>query len=80
MTMDNYKTIEHKLRNLEPFKGNSLRGEVDSYGALRVWSYDTHIGTAWPKDDKILVTVFDEYRYSATTNRHQKLIRRAWAI
>jgi hypothetical protein len=78
--MDNYRTIEHKLRNLEPFRGNSLTGQVDSYGTLRVWSYDTHIGTAWPSDNGVLVTVFDEYRYTATTTRHQKLIRKAWGI
>lgn len=78
--MQSYKVIEQKLKELAPFKGNSLTGEVDLYGALRVWSYQTHIGTAWPIEGGIAVTVFDQRKYSTTTSRHQNLIRRAWGI
>ena len=74
--MDNYKTIEHKLRNLEPFKGNSLKGywlgsdyRVVSYATL-VASHMSDTETKWLNPQK----------YSVTTSRHQNLIRRAWAI
>ena len=74
--MDNYKTIERKLRNREPFKGNSMwaRVEDDTY---TVYSYSTKI--AW-HNTQFLTHFISSDKYSVTTSRHQNLIRRAWAI
>jgi len=72
--MDNYKTIERKLRNLEPFKGNSLRAFWDG-GSYLVVSYSTAIASANSTEREVT-----ERKYSVTTSRHQNLIRRAWGI
>lgn len=74
--MDNYRTIEQKLRTLTPFKGNSMHASIDVEGSYRVFSYSTLIaihygqGLSWTQDKK----------YSTTTSRHQNLIRKAWGI
>ena len=79
--MDNYKTIEQKLRNLEPFHGNSLSGYWnDNKGGLDVSSYNTTIGQALFINGEIVVDYFNANKYSVTTSRHQNLIRRAWGI
>ena len=74
--MDNYKTIEQKLANREPFRGNSLTaywsGEV-----YNVVSYSTLIATAVQRG---YWTTFNERKYSATTSRHQNLIKRTGVI
>jgi hypothetical protein len=74
--MDNYKTIEQKLRNREPFRGNSLTGSywgetyrITSYSTL-IAGYNTISGVAWVTPE----------RYSVTTSRHQNLIKRAWGL
>ena len=79
--MDSYKVIEQKLRNLEPFRGNSLHGmkNVDT-DRLEVYSYNTTIGQALFIDGKIVVDYFNANKYSVTTSRHQNLIRKAWGI
>lgn len=78
--MDNYKVIEQKLRNLEPFNGNSLRAYLEEEGSLAVYSYSTMIARAWPRNGAVAVTVWNDRKYSVTTSRHQNLIRRAWGI
>ena len=83
--MDNYRTIEQKLANREPFRGNSLWAYTTENGVYRVVSYSTTIASfipseasdvwvgesgAWVSSDK----------YSTTTSRHQNLIRKAWGV
>jgi hypothetical protein len=78
MTMDNYRTIERKLRNLEQFKGNSLRSEIEFYDGKPqyvIYSYRTII--AMHRDG---IGAVIEKKYSTTTSRHQNLIRRAWGL
>jgi len=74
--MDNYKTIESKLRKQESFRGNSMTAssfgelyQVDSYNTL-IASYNVKTGEVWLNPTK----------YSVTTSRHQNLIRKAWGI
>lgn len=76
-TMDNYRTIETKLENRQPFSGNSLNGFWDAQtGYYVVYSYNTLIaslelgGKRWVNPSK----------YSTTTSRHQNLIKRAWGV
>ena len=74
--MDNYKTIERKLKAYEPFKGNSLwatRNGDEYY----VYSYSTQIARA---SLNVLWHDVTERKYSTTTSRHQNLIRRAWGV
>jgi hypothetical protein len=76
--MDNYKTIERKLRNLEQFKGNSLKSEIEFYDGkphYTVYSYRTLI--AMHRDG---IGAVIEKKYSTTTSRHQNLIRKAWGL
>ena len=76
--MDNYRTIERKLRNLEQFKGNSLRSEIELYDGKPqyvIYSYRTII--AMHREGRGAVV---DTKYSTTTSRHQNLIRRAWGI
>jgi hypothetical protein len=77
--MENYKTIETRLQNREPFTGNSLRAywvSVDGEHEYQVISYNTtiaksrHLGDAWVNPEK----------YSNTTTRQQNLIKRAWGL
>jgi hypothetical protein len=73
---DNYKTIESKLRNREPFNGNSLR----AYWAgsdYRVISYSTMIAAYLADESK---TYINDTKYSVTTSRHQNLVRKAWGV
>ncbi len=72
--MDNYRVIEQKLRNLEPFNGNTLRAFWDERG-YNVVSYYTRIASAVGTEREI-----DSRRYSVTTSKHQGLIRRAWGF
>lgn len=74
--MDNYKTIETKLKNYQPFTGNSLTAilEGDEYS---VYSYSTKIarcslGVMWHEVSPV--------KYSQTTTRQQNLIKRAWGL
>lgn len=74
--MDNYKTIETKLRNRESFRGNSLI--ASSYGNLyQVVSYDTLIASYDIETHRVWL---DDTKYSVTTSRHQNLIKRAWGM
>lgn len=74
--MDNYRTIEAKLKSLTPFKGNSMSARIAADGSFEVLSYDTVIainygwGLSWTTSQ----------RYSTTTTRHQNLVRKAWGI
>lgn len=82
--MDNYKTIEQKLKNLEPFHGNSMKAIArQTWGSMvyDVYSYDTLIATkSWYGDEGEWFTDVSTTKYSTTTSRHQNLIRRAWGI
>lgn len=77
--MDSYKTIEHRLAKLEPFRGNSMTGKWEDR-FFRVYSYSTLIAE-WPLIEGITGEVrFDGRRYSVTTSRHQNLIKKAWGL
>ena len=79
--MDNYKVIEQKLRNLVPFKGNSMSAYLnDDLQRLDVYSYGTLIARAYRNAGNILVTYFNFDKYSVTTSRHQNLVRKAWGV
>jgi hypothetical protein len=82
--MDNYKTIEQKLANREPFRGNSLTAIAnETWGSFeyRVYSYNTLIATkTWDGSEGEWFTYLDPNRYSVTTSRHQNLIRKAWGV
>jgi hypothetical protein len=77
--MDNYKTIETKLRNLESFRGNSLSANW-SMGEYLVWSYNTEIANAKGGKFTPFTSWVDSSKYSVTTSRHQNLIRKAWGL
>jgi hypothetical protein len=72
--MDSYKAIEQKLIEYKPFKGNSMTAIWQGTTYL-VYSYDTLIALANAVGMKLSAE-----KYSATTTRHQKLIRKAWGI
>jgi hypothetical protein len=72
MTMDNYKTIEHKLNTLTPFKGNSMSGDWYDNRFI-VYSYRTPIGYS-----TLTGFAIEDRKYSVTTSRHQNLLRRVW--
>ena len=78
-TMDSYEQIETKLRNLEPFRGNSMMGLLDEWGSYKVYSYSTQIAQAWPSNDGMRVAMNEE-KFSTTTSRHQNLIKRIWGV
>ena len=73
--MDNYKTIEQKLRNLEPFRGNTLTG-VYVGEVYKIFSYSTLIAEVGNMGNKLI----NDTKYSVTTSKHQNIIRRAWGI
>jgi TRAP-type C4-dicarboxylate transport system substrate-binding protein len=72
---DNYKTIQQKLRNREPFKGNSLTAYWEGQ-VYKVVSYSTLIAEIGNMGN-ILIS---DRKYSVTTSKHQNIIRRAWGI
>ena len=72
--MDNYKTIEQKLANLEPFHGNSLSAYWNG-GGYYVESYTTVIAR-----DMFGTKEVSSAKYSVTTSKHQNLIKRAWGL
>jgi hypothetical protein len=72
--MDSYKVIEQKLRNLEAFNGNSMRGFWDERG-YNVVSYYTLIANAHSIHREL-----DTRYYSVTTSKHQRLIASAWGL
>ena len=79
--MDNYRTIEAKLKSLTPFKGNSMSAWLnEDLQRLDVYSYSTLIARAYRYAGTTLITYFDEGKYSTTTSRHQNLIKKAWGI
>jgi hypothetical protein len=75
--MDNYKTIETKLANREPFTGNSLKGYWydDEYLVI---SYNTLIAKLSPAVSN--GRWVNPNKYSQTTTRQQNLIKRAWGL
>ncbi len=72
--MDSYRTIEQKLIEYKPFKGNSMTA-IWQGTAYLVYSYNTLIAIANPEGMNL-----DVHKYSTTTSRHQNLIRKAWNI
>lgn len=73
---DNYKIIERKMRDREPFKGNTLTAYWDGE-VYKVVSYSTLIATAvqigyW--------TTFNDRKYSSTTSKHQSIVKRTGVI
>ena len=73
--MQNYKEIETRLTNRQPFTGNSLRGFWDG-DTYKVFSYSTLIATLGPDSPRWV----DPTKYSNTTTRQQNLIKRAWGL
>lgn len=73
--MDNYKVIEQKIRNLEPFKGNTLTG-VYVGEVYKIFSYSTLIAEVGNMGNKLI----NDTKYSVTTSKHQNIIRRAWGV
>jgi hypothetical protein len=76
--MDNYRTIDRKLRFLEQFKGNSMWSDVmmiDGKLHYVVYSYQTLIAMYYDGKGAVIDT-----KYSTTTSRHQNVIRKAWGI
>lgn len=75
--MDNYATIERKLRNRETFRGNSMWARYSgpfNTGVYEVFSYNTLIATTHANGTFEVAT----RKYSTTTSRHQNLIKRVW--
>ena len=77
--MDTYEQIETKLRNLEPFRGNSMMGLLDEWGSYKVYSYSTQIAQAYMTASGVRGIMNNE-KFSTTTSRHQNLIRKAWKL
>lgn len=73
--MDNYKTIQNKLKRLDPFRGNSMSAVIigDEY---TVFSYNTVIAK---HDMNSWTYTINPEKYTVTTSRHQNLVRVAWA-
>ena len=82
--MDNYKTIEKKLLNLESFSGNTMSARAEhSRGRFeyKIYSYQTLVAVR--TYDGLEGEWFDwlnPNKYSTTTSRHQNLIKRAWGV
>ncbi len=74
--MDNYKSIEAKLRNRIDFRGNSMSGHWADKNNFEVYSYRTRIAI-FNDGDGIQI---DSKKYSTTTSRHQNLVRKAWGV
>ena len=77
--MDNYKAIETKLANREPFTGNSLKAywvSMDGGHEYQVISYDTVIARSKSLDNAWV----NPERYSVTTSKAQNLIKRVWGV
>jgi hypothetical protein len=75
--LDNYKTIEDKLANRQPFRGNSLNGFWDAQtGYYVVYSYNTLIATLESGGKRWV----NPNKFSQTTTRQQNLIKRAWGL
>ena len=75
--LDNYKVIEEKLTTFTPFNGNSMRGEWDTRGNFRVFSYATEIAVYYVEP---MGKTLDTAWYSETTSKHQRLVARAWGF
>ncbi len=75
--MDNYKVIESKLKELAPFRGNTMRGEYDERGNYRVFSYAMEIGVWYVLADG---KVINPEQRSVTTSKHQSILARAWGF
>jgi hypothetical protein len=73
--MDNYYAISDRLKNREPFTGNSLRGFWDG-DTYKVFSYNTLIATLESGGPRWVSST----KYSNTTSRGQNLIKRAWGL
>lgn len=72
----NYQQIKAALTNLEPFTGNSLRGE--RWGnEYRVISYQTLIATNNTDTGEKWVS---PRKYSLTTTKQQNIIKCAWDV
>jgi hypothetical protein len=75
--MDSYKTIEAKLQERLPFRGNSLNGFWDAQtGCYVVYSYSTLIASIGENGNRWV----NPNKFSQTTSRQQNLIKRAWGL
>ena len=70
----NYSILEERLARFVPFNGNSMSGAWDD-DVFFVYSYSTIIASHHSKDD---TRFLNSKKYSATTTRHQNIVRRAW--
>lgn len=78
--MDNYRTIETRLNDRAPFKGNSMSAQFEKYdGETYYVVYSYQMPIAWHKMSKWEYSVNPE-KVSVTTSRHQNLVRKAWGI
>lgn len=66
-----YRDIPKKLRNREPFVGNSMSARFDKEGRYAVYSYNTQIAGTGGHDNKAVW--INPQKYSRTTSRHQNL-------
>ena len=64
-----YKEMEAKLRNKEPFDGNSVTARINSFGYYVIESYATTI-----YEDKGEHIYFDNSYYSVTTSKLQNML------
>jgi hypothetical protein len=91
--MQNYKEIETRLANRQPFKGNSLTGIIkdDNYTkGYFVYSYGTLVAVynynILPESDGVALPWervqrwVNPEKFSQTTTRQQNLIKRAWGL
>lgn len=68
----NYEDIKLHLANLEPFNGNTMRAEKETdTGTYKVYSYNTPIAIVTGGGQVSI----NDYKYSATTSRHQNLVK-----
>ena len=80
MTYTALKAVPEKIRNLEEFEGNSIRGDWVFWleGGFRVYvvrSYATPILAI--SVNPVYQVIFNKSKYSSTTSRHQNLVQRA---
>lgn len=90
--MDNYKTIETKLINRQPFTGNSLTAIIKDNQYAKgyfVYSYNTLIAVynyepIEPSPNLLPWESIQRWvnpeKFSQTTTRQQNLIKRAWGL
>ena len=71
MSKVTYREIPNKLKNRQPFVGNSLSARFDGEGRYAVYSYNTQIAGTGGRDNQSVWV--NKNKYSQTTSRHQNL-------